>query len=101
MLFALWDREERPDRGAMRARAERARPTCWRAWEAGDEAGAEAAYAAFLPAATFGMRSLGHLACHGRRVWGLRAGGTIHGRAPAMRPTEAGPRLARGWASRP
>lgn len=71
---------------------------CWRAWEAGDEAGAEAAYAAFLPAALFGMQSLEHLACYGKRVWGLRAGVAIHDRAPALRPTEAGMRLAARWA---
>lgn len=72
---------------------------CWRAWEAGDEAGAEAAYAAFLPAALFGMQSLEHLACYGKRVWGLRAGVPIHDRTPAMRPTEAGLRLAERWAA--
>lgn len=71
---------------------------CWRAWAAGDEARAEAAYAAFLPAALFGMQSLEHLACYGKRVWGLRAGVAVHDRAPAMRPTEAGMRLARRWA---
>lgn len=72
---------------------------CWRAWKAGDEAGAGAAYAAFLPAATFGMQSLEHLACYGKRVWGFRAGVAIHDRAPAMRPTEAGLRLAERWAA--
>lgn len=72
---------------------------CWKAWAAGDEAGAEAAYAACLPAATFGMQSLEHLAAYGKRVWGLRAGVPIHDRAPAMRPTEAGLRLAERWAA--
>jgi 4-hydroxy-tetrahydrodipicolinate synthase len=71
---------------------------CWRAWTAGDEAGAEAAYRAFLPGATFGMQSLEHLACYGKRVWGMRAGVPIHDRAPAMRPTEAGLQLAERWA---
>jgi 4-hydroxy-tetrahydrodipicolinate synthase len=71
---------------------------CWRAWEAGDEAAAEAAYAAFLPGALFGMQSLEHLACYGKRVFGLRAGIAIHDRAPALRPTEAGSRLAARWA---
>jgi dihydrodipicolinate synthase/N-acetylneuraminate lyase len=71
---------------------------CWRAWAAGDEAAAEAAYAAFLPAALFGMQSLEHLATYGKRVFGLRAGMTIHDRAPALRPSEAGLRLAARWA---
>ena len=72
---------------------------CWRAWAAGDEAGAEAAYAAFLPAATFGMQSLDHLHAYGKRVWGLRAGVAIHDRAPGLVPTEAGLRLAARWAA--
>jgi 2-keto-3-deoxy-L-arabinonate dehydratase len=71
---------------------------CWRAWEAGDEAGAEAAYAAFLPAATFGLQSLDHLHAYGKRVWGLRAGVAIHDRPPALAPTAFGLALARRWA---
>jgi len=71
---------------------------CWRAFVAGDEAGAEAAYAAFLPAATFGMQSLDHLATYGKRVWGLRAGVAIHDRAPNLEPTKAGLAMARRWA---
>ena len=71
---------------------------CWRAWDAGDEAAAEAAYAAFLPGALFGMQSLEHLACYGKRVFGLRAGIAVHDRAPALRPSEAGLRLAARWA---
>lgn len=72
---------------------------CARAWAAGDEAGAEAAYARFLPAATFGMQSLEHLVAYGKRVWGARTGVPIHDRAPALRPTEAGLRLAARWAA--
>jgi 4-hydroxy-tetrahydrodipicolinate synthase len=71
---------------------------CWRAWAAGDVAGAEAAYAAFLPGALFGMQSLEHLICYGKRIFGWRAGIAVHDRAPAMRPTEAGLAMARGWA---
>ena len=71
---------------------------CWRAWEAGHEAAAEAAYAAFLPGALFGMQSLEHLACYGKRIFGLRTGIAIHDRAPALRPTEAGSSLAARWA---
>lgn len=71
---------------------------CQRAWDAGDLAGAEAAYAAFLPAATFAMQSLEHLICYGKRLFAQRAGLTVHDRAPALRPTEAGLQLARHWA---
>jgi 4-hydroxy-tetrahydrodipicolinate synthase len=71
---------------------------CWRAWSAGDEAQAEAAYAAFLPAALFGMQSLEHLVAYGKRVWGHRAEVRIHDRAPALRPTEFGLELAQRWA---
>lgn len=72
---------------------------CWRAWAVGDIAKAEAEYAAFLPAALFGMQSLEHLVCYGKRIFGIRAGITIHDRAPAMRPTEFGLSLAGYWAS--
>lgn len=73
---------------------------CQRAWDLGEVDGAEAAYARFLPAALFGMQSLEHLATYGKRVWGLRAGQPIHDRAPALRPSPAGLRLAEGWARR-
>jgi len=71
---------------------------CMTRWKAGDGAGAEAAYAAFLPAATFAMQSLEHLACYGKRIFGLRAGIEVHDRAPALRPTEAGLAFAQRWA---
>lgn len=71
---------------------------CHRAWLAGDLAAAEAAYAAFLPAALFGMQSLEHLICYGKRIFGQRAGIAVHDRAPAQRPTDAGLALARHWA---
>lgn len=71
---------------------------CWAAWQSGDRAAAEAAYAAFLPGAIFGMQSLETLACYGKRVFGLRAGITIHDRAPAMRPDAFGLELAKRWA---
>jgi 2-keto-3-deoxy-L-arabinonate dehydratase len=70
----------------------------WDAWP--DDAAAEAAYAGFLPAALFGMQSLEHLSCYGKRVFGIAAGLAIHDRAPAMRPTAAGLALARRWARR-
>lgn len=71
---------------------------CMSRWRDGDEAGAEAAYAGFLPAATFAIQSLEHLACYGKRIFGLRAGIPIHDRAPALRPTGAGLAFARRWA---
>jgi 4-hydroxy-tetrahydrodipicolinate synthase len=67
-------------------------------WRAGDVAGAEAAYAAFLPAATFAMQSLEHLVCYGKRIFAHRAGIGVHDRAPALRPSEAGLAFARHWA---
>ena len=70
---------------------------CWRAWEAGDEAGAETAYAAFLPEATFAMQSLEHLICYGKRIFAARAGLTVHDRAPSLRPTAAGLAMAARW----
>jgi 2-keto-3-deoxy-L-arabinonate dehydratase len=74
---------------------------CWRAWASGDIALAETEYAAFLPAALFGMQSLEHLICYGKRIFGHRAGIAIHDRAPAMRPSAFGLSLAEHWASRP
>jgi 2-keto-3-deoxy-L-arabinonate dehydratase len=71
---------------------------CMARWRAGDEAGAEAAYADFLPAATFAMQSLEHLVCYGKRIFGFRAGLAVHDRAPSLRPTEAGLAFARRWA---
>ena len=73
---------------------------CWHAWGAGDLAKAEAEYAAFLPAALFGMQSLEHLICYGKRIFGDRAGIPVHDRAPAMRPTAFGLSLARNWAAK-
>ena len=71
---------------------------CWAAWQRGDETSAEAAYAAFLPAAVFGMQSLETLACYGKRIFGLRAGIPIHDRAPALRPDKFGLEMAARWA---
>ena len=42
-----------------------------------------------LPAITFIMRSLEHLICYGKRVFGKRAGLEVFDRAPAMRPEPA------------
>jgi 2-keto-3-deoxy-L-arabinonate dehydratase len=74
--------------------------SCWKAWQSGDEAKAEAAYAAFLPAAIFGMQSLETLACYGKRIFGLRAGIPIQDRAPALRPDAFGLAMAARWAGK-
>jgi 4-hydroxy-tetrahydrodipicolinate synthase len=73
---------------------------CHRAWHTGDEAAAEAAYAAVLPAATFAMQSLDHLVVYGKRIFAARAGITVHDRQPALAPTEAGLQIAARWAAR-
>ncbi len=57
---------------------------------AGDEAGAEAVYAGMLPAVVFVMQSIESLICYGKRLFGARAGLTIHDRAPAARPSDFG-----------
>lgn len=71
---------------------------CWQAWQAQDHVGAEAAYAGFLPGATFAMQSLEHLICYGKRIFGARAGITIHDRAPALLPNDTGLAMAERWA---
>lgn len=70
---------------------------CWRAWHREDVPEAELAYTEFLPAATFAMQSLEHLICYGKRIFGERAGITIHDRSPAQRPTDQGLQMARHW----
>lgn len=60
---------------------------------AGDEPAAERAYRDALPAIVFIMQSLESLICYGKRVFGARAGITIHDRAPVMRPTAFGEKL--------
>ena len=47
------------------------------------------------------MQSLEHLICYGKRIFGARAGITIHDRAPALRPTEFGLSLVGHWAAHP
>lgn len=71
---------------------------CWQAWQSGALAGAQAAYGAFLPGATFAMQSLDHLLCYGKRIFGLRAGITIHDRTPALAPTAFGLARTADWA---
>lgn len=67
-------------------------------WQAGDRAGAEAAYGHALPALVFMMQSVEHLICYGKRVFGHRTGIDIHDRAPALAPVPAGLAMARRWA---
>ena len=62
----------------------------WRLLQAGDEDAAERAYADVLATIAFVMQSLETLACYAKRVFGARAGITIHDRAPALRPTAFG-----------
>jgi len=69
-------------------------------FRAGDEAGAERAYARLLPAASFAMQSIESLVCYGKRVFGSRAGIDIHDRAPALRPTPFGLACATEHAAR-
>ena len=57
---------------------------------AGDEAGAEEAYRAVLPAIVFIMQSIESLLCYGKRIFGARAGIAIHDRGPALRPSRFG-----------
>lgn len=59
-------------------------------FRAGDEAGAEAAYRAALPAIVFIMQSIESLICYGKRIFGARAGIAIHDRGPALRPSRFG-----------
>ncbi|MEQ1769901.1 MAG: dihydrodipicolinate synthase family protein [Devosia sp.] len=70
----------------------------WRAWQAGRETEADALYADFLPAATFGMQSLDHLATYGKRIFARRAGLTVHDRTPGLAPTPFGLSLVERYA---
>lgn len=59
-------------------------------WSEGDLDAAEEAYRNELPAFVFAMQSVDHLICYGKRLFGARAGITIHDRSPAMAPTDGG-----------
>ncbi|MGX1788253.1 dihydrodipicolinate synthase family protein [Bosea sp. NPDC055332] len=72
--------------------------TIYERFIAGDEDGAERIYRDVLPAIVFIMQSLESLICYGKRIYGARAGVTIHDRAPAMRPTAFGLELVRRYA---
>ena len=62
----------------------------YEAFVRGDEAKADSIYARMLPAVVATMQGLEHLICYGKRLYGARAGETIHDRAPALRPNETG-----------
>jgi len=67
---------------------------------AGDEAGAEAVYREMLATTVFLMQSLESLICYGKRLFGLRAGLSVHDRAPALRPSAFGLELVQRHAER-
>jgi 4-hydroxy-tetrahydrodipicolinate synthase len=57
-----------------------------RLWDAGEYRKAQALHETTLPAIAHVMRSIEHLICFGKRLFALRAGLTVHDRAPALRP---------------
>ncbi len=60
---------------------------------------AEEAYRQMLPGVVFTMQGIETLLCYGKRLFGERAGITIHDRAPAMRPTAIGIEMTRRYAA--
>lgn len=62
----------------------------WRLLEQGHGEEAELAYQGVLPTIVFIMQSLETLICYGKRIFGARAGITIHDRSPALRPSPFG-----------
>lgn len=62
----------------------------WRAWQAGDEAAAEAGYRLILPQSVFLMRGIEHLVAYGKRVFARRASLEAHDRMPAEAVTSFG-----------
>jgi len=69
-------------------------------WRRGETEAAEAAHAEVLPALVFMMQSIDHLICYGKRIFAARAGLSVHDRAPALAPSDAGLDLALRWAGR-
>lgn len=62
----------------------------YEAYRRGNMAGAEARYAAMLPAVVATMQGLEHLVCYGKRLYAARVGSEVHDRAPALRPNQTG-----------
>ena len=58
-------------------------------WKDGNITEADANYQAALPSIEYVMRSIEHLLTYGKRLFGLRAGITIHDRAPCLRVAAA------------
>ncbi|ODT81528.1 MAG: hypothetical protein ABS76_11870 [Pelagibacterium sp. SCN 64-44] len=71
----------------------------WRLWQQGEHAAAGKAYANALPAMVFCMRSLEHLLCYGKRLYGIRNKVAIFDRAPSLTPNEVGLRLVSHYAA--
>ncbi|MEJ6782791.1 dihydrodipicolinate synthase family protein [Aminobacter sp. Piv2-1] len=62
----------------------------YEAFAADDEEAAMAHYRTMLPAVVSTMQGIEHLMCYGKRLFALRAGLTVHDRAPALRPNATG-----------
>ncbi len=60
------------------------------AFRAGDEQAALDTYRQMLPAVVSTMQGIEHLMCYGKRLFALRAGLSVHDRAPASRPNATG-----------
>jgi 2-keto-3-deoxy-L-arabinonate dehydratase len=70
----------------------------FRLWQEGRNQEAEQAYARALPAMVFCMRSLEHLLCYGKRLYGLRTGTEIFDRAPSIQSSATGMSLVSNYA---
>ena len=70
----------------------------YEAFRRGDEPAAERAYREMLPAVVFTMQGIENLLCYGKRLFGARAGISIHDRAPALHPVAAGEEMVARFA---
>ncbi|RYE59709.1 MAG: hypothetical protein EOP20_04485, partial [Hyphomicrobiales bacterium] len=70
----------------------------YEAFRLGDEPAAERAYREMLPAVVFTMQGIENLLCYGKRLFGARAGISIHDRAPALHPVAAGEEMVTRFA---
>ncbi len=70
----------------------------YNAMMAGDEAGADHAFAEILPLLSFLMGSIDHLLCYGKRLTARRLGlGEVFDRVPAQQPTPFGLAVMARW----
>lgn len=60
---------------------------------------AEEEYRRMLPGVVFTMQGIETLLCYGKRLFGERAGITIHDRGPAQRPTDTGIEMVARYAA--